>query len=65
MCKRATEAEAKLNRPYETIENGLLSSGDAFLKDRVAELSSIRDQARADAERISEQSSGWRRLSRR
>lgn len=53
MRKRATEAEAKLNRLYEAIENGLLAPDDASLKDRVAELSGIRDQARADAERIS------------
>ena len=53
MRKRATEADAKLNRLYEAIENGLLSPDDASLKDRVAELSSVRDQARADAERIS------------
>lgn len=53
MRKRATEADAKLNRLYEAIENGLLSPDDASLKDRVAELSGIRDQARADAERIS------------
>ncbi len=50
--KRATEAEAKLNRLYEAIENGLLAPSDASLKDRVTELTSIRDQARADAERI-------------
>lgn len=53
MRKRATEAEAKLNRLYEAIENGLLAPDDPSLKERVAELSSIRDQARADAERIS------------
>lgn len=53
MRKRATEAEAKLNRLYEAIENGLIAPDDASLKDRVAELSGIRDQARADAGRIS------------
>ncbi len=53
MRKRATEAEAKLNRLYEAIENGMLAPDDPSLKGRVAELSSIRDQARADAERIS------------
>ncbi|WP_221415835.1 zinc ribbon domain-containing protein [Brevundimonas bullata] len=52
MRKRATEADAKLNRLYEAIENGLLVPDDASLKDRVAELSGIWDQARADAERI-------------
>lgn len=49
MRKRATEAEAKLNRLYEAIENGLLAPDDASLKDRVAELSGTRDQAKADA----------------
>ena len=53
MRKRATDAEAKLNRLYEAIENGMLAPDDSSLKDRVAELSSIRDQARADAARIS------------
>ena len=45
--KRATEAEAKLNRLYEAVESGASS-----LKERVDELSRIRDQARLDAERI-------------
>ncbi len=53
MRKRTTEAEAKLNRLYEVIEKGLLAPDDASLKGRVAELSGIRDQASADAERIS------------
>src|SRR5690606_34998040 len=48
MRKRATEAEAQLNRLYEAIENGM-APDDSSLKDRVAELSSIRDQARVDA----------------
>ena len=51
--KRATEAEAKLNRLYEAIENGLLISSDGSLKERVDELTRIRDQARIDSERIS------------
>lgn len=51
--RRLTEAEAKLNRLYEAIENGLLIPSDASLKDRVAELTGIRDQAKADAERVS------------
>ncbi len=50
--KRATEAEAKLNRLYEAVENGMLATSDGSLKDRVDELSRIRDQARIDAERI-------------
>lgn len=50
--KRATEAEARLNRLYEAIENGMLAPSDGSLKDRVDELTRIRDQARIDAERI-------------
>lgn len=50
--KKATEAEAKLSRLYEAVENGLLSGSDGSLKERVDELTRIRDQARADAERV-------------
>jgi hypothetical protein len=49
--KRATEAEAKLKRFYEAIENGIADVSDPLLKERVTELKSVRDQARADAER--------------
>jgi chromosome segregation ATPase len=49
--KRASEADAKLKRLYDAIENGVADLADPMLKDRVAELRSIRDQARADAER--------------
>lgn len=49
--KRATEAEAKLKRLYEAIENDLINMADLSLKDRIAELTAIRDQAQADAER--------------
>ncbi|MGD9846288.1 MAG: recombinase family protein [Hyphomicrobiales bacterium] len=49
--KRVTEAEAKLKRLYEAIENGVISAADPSLKDRIAELTAIRDQAHADAER--------------
>ena len=49
--KRATEAEAKLKRLYDAIENGIADVSDPLLKERVTELKSIRDQARADAER--------------
>ncbi|UXC89487.1 MULTISPECIES: recombinase zinc beta ribbon domain-containing protein [unclassified Sphingobium] len=51
MERRATEAEAKLTRLYEAIENGLVDIGDASLKTRIAELTAIRNQARGDAER--------------
>ncbi|WP_349643086.1 recombinase family protein [Bradyrhizobium japonicum] len=49
--KRAAEAEAKLKRLYDAIENGVADVSDPMLKERVAELKSVRDQARADAER--------------
>lgn len=49
--KRASEAEAKLKRLYDAIENGIADVSDPLLKERVTELKSIRDQARADAER--------------
>ncbi len=49
--KRAAEAEAKLKRLYEAIENGVADVADKSLKDRIAELTAIRDQAQADAER--------------
>src|SRR5450631_447912 len=49
--KRATEADAKLKRLYDAIENGVTDLSDLLLKDRIAELKAIRDQARADTER--------------
>lgn len=49
--KRAAEAEAKLKRLYDAIENGIADVSDPLLKDRVTELKAVRDQARADAER--------------
>ncbi|MDE2464882.1 MAG: recombinase family protein [Alphaproteobacteria bacterium] len=49
--QRSAEAEAKLKRLYEAIENGIVNMADPSLKDRVTELTSIRDQAVADAER--------------
>ncbi|MGC2085834.1 MAG: recombinase family protein, partial [Bradyrhizobium sp.] len=49
--KRAAEAEAKLKRLYDAIENGVADVSDPLLKERVTELKSVRDQARADAER--------------
>jgi site-specific DNA recombinase len=49
--KRATEADAKLKRLYDAIENGVTDLSDLMLKDRITELKVIRDQARADAER--------------
>lgn len=49
--KRAAEAEARLKRLYEAIENGIANAADPSLKDRIAELIAIHDQAHADAER--------------
>ena len=49
--KRATEAEARLKRLFEAIENGLVDVNDSSLKNRIAELTAVRDQARADADR--------------
>ena len=49
--KRASEAEAKLKRLYDAIENGIADVSDPMLKERVTELKAISDQARADAER--------------
>jgi site-specific DNA recombinase len=49
--KRASEADAKLKRLYDAIENGIADLSDPILKDRIAELKAVRDQARIDAER--------------
>jgi site-specific DNA recombinase len=49
--RSSTEAEAKLRRLYEAIENGIIGIGDPSLKDRIAELTAMRDQARGDADR--------------
>ncbi len=49
--RRATEAEAKLKRLYEAIENGVIDVSDPSLKDRIAELTATRDQAQGDADR--------------
>src|SRR5882757_9262277 len=49
--KRAAEVDAKLKRLYDAIENGVADLSDPMLKDRIAELKAIRNQARTDAER--------------
>jgi len=49
--KRAAEADGKLKRLYDAIENGVADLSDPMLKDRIAELKATRDQARLDAER--------------
>jgi site-specific DNA recombinase len=48
--KRASE-DAKLKRLYDAIENGVADLSNPMLKDRIAELKAIRNQARIDAER--------------
>jgi site-specific DNA recombinase len=49
--KRAAEADAKLKRLYDAIENGVADLSDPMLKDRIGELKATHDQARLDAER--------------
>ena len=49
--KRAVEADAKLRRLYDAIENGVADLSDPMLRDRIGELKATRDQARLDAER--------------
>ena len=51
MRQRSAEAAAKLGRLYGAIEDGLMSTADAGLKDRLAELAAIRDDARGEADR--------------
>ena len=54
--KRAAEADAKLKRLYDAIENGVADLSDPMLKDRISELKATRDQARLDAERADDAS---------
>ncbi|UVK57185.1 recombinase family protein [Mesorhizobium sp. AR02] len=49
--RQAADAEGRLTRLYEAIENGLADLADSNLKGRIAELKRIRDAANADAER--------------
>uniref|UniRef100_E6VP48 Resolvase domain n=1 Tax=Rhodopseudomonas palustris (strain DX-1) TaxID=652103 RepID=E6VP48_RHOPX len=50
--RRLTETDQRLNRLYDAIEAGLADLNDSVLKERMAGLKAIRDQAQADAERI-------------
>ena len=50
--RRITETDQRLNRLYDAIEAGLADLDDSVLKERMAGLKAIRDQATADAERI-------------
>ena len=56
--KQAADAEAKLTRLYEAIENGLAETDDSNLKGRIIELKRIRDAARADADRAENRGEG-------
>jgi site-specific DNA recombinase len=49
--KRAAEADTKLKRLYDAIENGVADLSDPMLKERIGELKATRDQARLDTER--------------
>ncbi len=49
--RQASDADAKLTRLYSAIENGLADLSDSNLKGRMAELVTIRDKAREDANR--------------
>ena len=46
--KRATEADLRLKRLYDAIETGVADLNEPGLKDRIAGLQAIRDQAQAD-----------------
>jgi site-specific DNA recombinase len=48
--KRAVEADLRLKRLYDAIETGVADLGDPGLKERIAGLKAIRDQAQADAD---------------
>ncbi len=50
--QRAAEADMRLKRLYDAIESGSLDPTEAALGERIAGLTALRDQARADATRI-------------
>lgn len=50
--RRIAETDQRLNRLYDAIGSGVAALDDVGLKDRIANLKAIRDQATADAERI-------------
>ncbi|GLK63866.1 hypothetical protein GCM10017635_13370 [Paracoccus kondratievae] len=49
--RQATESESRLKRLYDAIEAGVADLDDPALKERIADLKVIRDQARVDADR--------------
>ncbi|MGQ3673983.1 recombinase family protein [Xanthobacter sp. TB0139] len=50
--QRAAEADMRLKRLYDAIESGSLDPTESALGERIAGLTALRDQARADATRI-------------
>jgi len=48
---QAADADAKLTRLYDAIENGLADTSDENLKTRLKELRMVRDSAKVDADR--------------
>ena len=49
--KRAADTDLRLKRLYDAIESGVADLQDPALKERIASLKALRDQAQADAER--------------
>ena len=49
--KRAAETDLRLKRLYDAIESGVADLDDPALKERIAGLKAVRDQAQADSER--------------
>jgi hypothetical protein len=49
---QADEAERKLRNLYEAVENGVLTSTDRMFKERIAQLSTLREQAETEADRV-------------
>ncbi|HEY0122500.1 MAG TPA: hypothetical protein VGC14_12205 [Rhizobium sp.] len=49
--RQATESESRLKRLYDAIESGVADLDDPALKERIAGLKVLRDQARADSDR--------------
>ncbi len=50
--RRITETDKRLNRLYDAIESGVANLDDPALKERIAALKALRDQAQSDADRI-------------
>lgn len=48
----AAQTEAKLGHLYHAMENGALAGHDPTIRRRIAELTTIREQAQFDADRI-------------